>query len=286
MRYVILHIAIFLLTALCAISSVAQEFISISREDGKALPLAVYGVEKESCRGVTIISHGAGGSERGYAYLAKAMSVQAYFSVVPNHQESGLKALKQNLNGNDLAQTLFKLVTEPSAYLARQMDILAAKNWAQERCTGRHTILIGHSMGAASTMIEAGAKNKLGIVGANKFDIYIALSPQGVGAIFPTDAWRDIQSPLLSITGTQDDELDGSSWKSRLTSFENMQHGCKWLAVIDGARHMNFAGTGMSQKTEKLTLQTIYAFLNARRVPGCTAPKLDKDIDLKSKSNE
>ncbi|MBU3750693.1 MAG: alpha/beta hydrolase, partial [Mycobacterium sp.] len=35
-------------------------------------------------------------------------------------------------------------------------------------------VLIGHSMGAATVMMEAGAKNKLGVQGADAFAAYIA----------------------------------------------------------------------------------------------------------------
>src|SRR5215470_12192975 len=36
--------------------------------------------------------------------------------------------------------------------------------------------------------------------------------------------------------------------------------GCKWLGVIDGATHMNFAGIGFAESTEKLTRLESKAF--------------------------
>jgi hypothetical protein len=42
----------------------------------------------------------------------------------------------------------------------------------------------------------------------------VALSPQGPGSIFPETAWRGIAKPVLLITGTRDQALEGG-WQSR-----------------------------------------------------------------------
>jgi len=76
---------------------------------------------------------------------------------------------------------------------------------------------------------------------------------------------------VLSVTGTRDDELGGASWQTRTEPYRNMPPGCKWLAVIDGATHMNFAGNGMARKTEALTSQVIADFLEGARHGHCRA---------------
>ncbi|MEN9568385.1 MAG: hypothetical protein RLZZ69_3581, partial [Cyanobacteriota bacterium] len=107
----------------------------------------------------------------------------------------------------------------------------------------------------------AGAENNLNVLAPKlSFDAYIALSPQGVGSIFPKDAWRHINSPVLLLTGTKDRELHGS-WQSRQDAFYSLPTGCKWLGVINRANHINFAGKGASAKTESLVTQTIAAFI-------------------------
>jgi predicted dienelactone hydrolase len=130
-------------------------------------------------------------------------------------------------------------------------------------------VLIGHSMGAATVMMQAGALNKLNIAEVPKFTAYIAISPQGSGLIFPEMAWSDINPPVLMLTGTQDKELGGLSWQTRTEPFNNMKSGCKWLGVIDGATHMNFAGRGISKKTETLTSQVIREFLTGVQASDC-----------------
>ncbi|MFN7668714.1 MAG: alpha/beta hydrolase, partial [Burkholderiales bacterium] len=151
------------------------------------------------------------------------------------------------------------------------------------KCHATKSVLIGHSMGAATTMMEAGARNTLGIKGTDSFDAYIALSPQGTGSIFPHNAWTDIRRPMLSLTGTRDDELGGASWKTRTEPYMNMPAGCKWLGVIDGATHMNFAGNGMSRRTEALAAQVIGSFLDGVHRDDCKAPIQHHGIDVQSK---
>ena len=261
----------------------ASEALQLQRQDQKFLQATAYAPAAATCRGVAIISPGAGGTEQGYRYLGEALSSIGYLSVVVGHQESGRRALREHLRGNGLREGLAELITEPDAYRGRFMDIAASVKWAERRCNSREKLLIGHSMGAATVMIEAGARNKVGVQGTDSFNAYIALSPQGIGSIFPGNAWSGIRRPVLLITGTRDTELGGASWETRTEPFRNMPPGCKWLGVIDGASHLNFAGTGMSRKTQTLTVQTISAFLDGLRAGDCRARGQVAGMDLSTK---
>lgn len=265
-----------------ALGARAQEAVSLTRQDGGTVPAFAF-EPTGPCKGFTIISPGAGGSEKGYRYLGNAMASLGYLAMVVGHPESGREALREQVRGNGLREGLAELITEPRAYLGRFMDIAAARQWAAGRCSAGDSILIGHSMGAATAMMEAGAGNRLGLRGTRNFTAYVALSPQGVGSIFAADAWRELQSPMLTMTGTRDDELGGASWKSRTEPFDNMPAGCKWLGVIDGATHMNFAGNGLSRATEHLTTQTIAAFLEGMRRGDCSPPGPVRGLTLKTK---
>lgn len=271
------------LVLLISMGASAQEVVSLLRQDQKPVQVVAYSFKSAGCRGVAIISPGAGGSEKGYQYLGEAMSSIGYLAVVVGHQESGRRALREHLRANGLREGLSVLITDPNAYRGRFMDIAAAKEWAASKCNAPESVLIGHSMGAAATMMEAGARNKLGLNGTDSFSVYIALSPQGTGSIFPQNAWTDIKRPVLSLTGTRDDELGGASWATRTEPYMNMPAGCKWLGVVDGATHMNFAGHGMSRRTEALTTQVIGSFLDGIHRGDCRAPKKSHGIDLQSK---
>ena len=275
--------------ATCSITSAADR-VSLQRADGKILPALVY-APSHACQGIAIISHGAGGSELGYGYLARFMASQDYLTVVPGHQESGLGALQKSGTGQGNRDALMNLVANKSAYTARLMDISAARQWAAPRCNGKAAILLGHSMGAATVMMVAGAENYMGIDDNQRkvlqldsvFDRYVALSPQGKGVIFPHHAWSGIQRPVLMMTGTKDDSLGGGSWKRRTEAFADMPVGCKWLGVIDGATHMNFAGYDLSSQNAANITQTMTAFLRATPEKSCQAPAPTIGLSLSAK---
>lgn len=264
-------------------AAAGQQAASFPRQDGHTVPARVYAPATATCLGVAILSPGAGGSEKGLAYLGKAMSAQGYLAVVVGHQESGLWALRQHMRGRGLGGGLAALITDASAYDGRFMDIAAAKQWAATRCSGRESILLGHSMGAATVMIEAGAANKLGVRGSGSFDVYVALSPQGVGTIFPEHAWQNITSPVLMLTGTRDEELGGLSWKTRTQPFDDMPAGCKWLGVVDGATHGDFGGNGATPGVQAIVARTVRAFLAGVHGHDCAAPPSAPGLTLRAK---
>jgi predicted dienelactone hydrolase len=276
-------IALLLLLQWTATIAFGRELITLQRQDAKPVPAMVYKSDSNECRGVALISHGAGGSEQGYAYLGEAMASLGYLSLVVGHKESGLQALQAQIRGKNISDGLAALITESNAYQARFFDISAARHWAQGQCSSKFTILIGHSMGAATVMMAAGARNHLNIPAVSDYSAYIAISPQGSGSIFPLNAWSDISHPILMLTGTQDKELGGVSWESRTEPFENMKSGCKWLGVIDGATHMNFAGRGFSKNTETLTKQVIRDFLSTIEAGDCKPNSQSVGITLKTK---
>ncbi len=261
---------------------IAQEPTILTRSDNKSVPMQIYLANDGQCTATAIISHGAGSSENGYEYLAEFLRKQHWLVLVVGHKESGSAVLTPLIEKNGLLAALGQLITTPSAYQARFMDISAARDWAKDKCSSPVTVLIGHSMGAATAMIEAGAKNKLGLTGKDSFDAYIAMSPQGVGTIFVADAWKDIKKPMLLLTGTKDNELNGS-WESRKDAFASLPAGCKWLGVIDGATHMNFAKADMSGRVENLVTKTSLAFLNGIVNKNCVLPLATKGLDLQAK---
>lgn len=269
---------------LCSSTEIlGQQAVRVQREDKNVVPVVMYPANTERCLGIALISPGAGGSENGYGYLAKHMSGLGYLAAVIGHQESGRQALRKNIMGHGLRGGLEALITDPEAYLSRQMDIHSTRRYTRLQCTGKETILLGHSMGAATVMMLAGAQNKMGIQSRDAFDLFVALSPQGTGSIFPENAWRTIERPVLSITGTKDNELGAGSWESRAEPFDNMPNGCKWLGVIDNASHMNFAGRGLSGSAEKLTVKLIQSFIEAVHQGDCKAPASQNGLSLRTK---
>lgn len=258
--------------------------MQVSRADGAQTPLRVYSPSANRCAPLALISPGAGGSEDGYKYLAKALQEDGWQAIVIGHKESGLGALRADMHeSHGLKKGLRELVNDPAAYSARLMDIAATLDWAGRSCKAPFVALLGHSMGARTVMVEAGTKNKLGVKGQDRFDAYVAMSPDGPDSMFPENAWTGIQKPMLILTGTRDKSMQTGEYNSRTIPYDNMPSGCKWLGVIDGATHMNFAGIGFAGATEKLTLLEMRAFLDGLRGGKCGGPVKAEGIALKSK---
>ncbi len=266
--------------------------LSVPRADGRTTPLMLYpaAATGSGCAPLAVISHGAGGSENGYRYLAQAMAQLGYTTVVMGHRESGLAALRTDVWQDGIMPGVTALVADPNAEQARLLDVGAALKWADSRCHAPFRVLLGHSMGAETVMLEAGAKNIVSVAsppaGQDRFDAYIALSPEGPGVVFPDDAWSGIRKPMLILTGTNDQSLKGGP-QARLVPFRvlpGMASHCHWEGVIDRATHMNFAGTGVgSEKVEPMVTQTVAAFLSGAREGACKLPPAPNGMTLRAK---
>ncbi|VVE63945.1 alpha/beta hydrolase [Pandoraea anapnoica] len=243
----------------------------VMRSDGAYANLHVFRPQV-ACNGVVVVSPGAGDDRDAMSWLGRALSQYGWLTVTMAHQESGRDSLRDRVRNGGLRDGLLALTTDPEAYDDRLEDAGAALRWARGQCHAGPAVLAGHSMGAVTVMIEAGAKNKLGLDSDDRFDAYIALSPQGKGAIFPAGAWHDVRKPALLVTGTRDDPLEGK-WQTRTEPFADMPPGCHWLAVVDGATHFNFAGFGYGHgDIEAKILPLMERFLDNVRGHRCAVP--------------
>ncbi len=263
------------------------------RADGHETPLVIYDAvgAKNGCPPLAIISHGAGGSEDGYRYLARAMAENGFTTVVMGHRESGGRGLVRQVLAHGITDGVIKLVTDPNAESARLLDVGAALKWSDSRCSAPFRVLLGHSMGAETVLLEAGAKNIIGVnsppAGQDRFDAYVAMSPQGPGLVFPEQAWNGIHKPVLVLTGTRDTSLKAPA-ETRQIPWQELPgdpaRHCQWLGVIDGARHLNFGGMGLgARRVEPLVTQTIQDFLRGVRGGSCTLPAPEKGMTLQAK---
>jgi predicted dienelactone hydrolase len=278
--------AIALLVLILCLRCTAQETVKTTRADGAETALRVYRPAANStsagCAPLGLISPGAGGTENGYAYLAEGLRDRGWLAIVVGHAESGPRPVMGAVLKSGLHQGLLETVTDPTLYRDRLMDVGAALAWADKQCAHPFRALLGHSMGSETVMFEAGAENKLGVRGEDRFGAYVAISTSGPGSIFPEHAWSKIAKPVYVLTGTKDKGLEGG-WEWRTRPYDDLPAGCKWLGVIDGATHMNFAGAGVSGKTQKLTLESVGPFLDGARGGRCTAPPSAPGITLKLK---
>ncbi|MDE1163016.1 MAG: hypothetical protein PW792_13875 [Acidobacteriaceae bacterium] len=276
-----------------AVSGVAQQQAFGHRADGAQVPLMVYGqaMQGASCSPLVVLSHGAGGSERGYEYLAAGLAGKGWFVIVMGHRESGREAMVKDIRqARSLRDGVQELVSTPSAYEARIGDTGAALEWAGAQCKAKQApfrALVGHSMGAETVLLEAGAKNSLGLRGAgmDRFDAYVAMSPQGAGNVFPKGAWNGLHKPVFDLTGTKDEAPQGGpTWRQEPYAGLPGAGSCDWLGVIDGATHMSFAGRGPD--TDRINGEIVTAvssFLEGARRHKCVLPPAIPGFLLRSK---
>jgi dienelactone hydrolase len=229
------------LAALALAASLAPAFADLyTRADGAEIQAKV--LDARGCAPLAIISHGLGGSLAGNAPLAAALNRAGYRVVVPSHAESGRELLIRGIGGG--RGGIARAASDPVAHLARQADIDAILIAEEKRCRVPFKVLAGHSMGARTVLVEAGARSTSNIAGRDRFDAYIAISPLGEGpGFFPTGAMSGIGKPVLMITGTEDRSV-GGGYESRLSTYDGLPPGRKRLAVIDDATHMALGGHG------------------------------------------
>jgi pimeloyl-ACP methyl ester carboxylesterase len=234
------------LTAIAILATIAIEVAANStrsapRADGGQTPLKVYDPAGRSCPDTLIFSHGLGGDETAGAAIASTLNAAGWRVLVMGHAESGRASLRQALTSGDIRGGLAAQATDASKHRARMLDLDAAWTESTRSCRPQRIVLAGHSMGAVTTMLEAGAVARFGALGRDRFDAYVALSPQGVGVFWDSGAWRGVRKPTLMISGTNDRGIDGEA-SLRKSAFDNLPSGTHRWAVLDGATHLDVSG--------------------------------------------
>jgi predicted dienelactone hydrolase len=114
----------------------------------------------------------------------------------------------------------------------------------------------GHSYGAFDALLLAGMKtfgNPPLQLADPRVNAVLAMSPQGIAANrgLTAESWRDVKIPAMFMTGTRDfgaAENETPLW--RRDAFEHSPAGDKYFVLIEGARHITFAGLSPSAAPE------------------------------------
>lgn len=213
---------------------------------------------------VIIFSHGAGGSKDGYGYLGRYWAEHGYVVLHPTHFGSDRSLLKRGRPLLNL-RAVKKMVEDKSNLANRPKDISFLLNslpQLEEQVPGlkghvdpTRIGVGGHSFGAYTSVAVAGAKvysssNDPATYEDPRVQAFLALSPQGPGGwAFKNDSWDLIHRPMFMMTGTQDKGMEnGKPYQWRIEGFNHLRAGHKYLAVINGANHMDFSDTQFNGK--------------------------------------
>jgi pimeloyl-ACP methyl ester carboxylesterase len=264
-------VALALITA--ALPAMAQ---GLQRSDGAVTPVKRYGPQG-GCGPAMVMSPGFGGDESGNAGFASAMAAKGWRVVVIGHRESGRQAFREAVFSASPKQAVIEATTTPAKHIARFRDLDAVIADLSRTCRPARFVLAGHSMGAMTTMLEAGAVARFGRFGGNRFDAYVAISPQGVGYTYAEGAWASVTKPVLMITGTRDLGTDGGP-ETRLTAFAGLPPGRKRLAILPGAGHLILGGNKDNEVTRALaalTLEFLSGTAGATQLPASILSSID-----------
>jgi dienelactone hydrolase len=231
---------------------------------------------------LVVFSHGLGGSREGYKYLGRYFAANGYASLHLQHVGSDRQVWFGNPLG--LVGRLSGAAQEGEAIdRARDVSFALDQLLAGEigaRIDREHIVAAGHSYGANTAMLVAGAQvpREGGVLSLRDPRIKAAIllsAPPFYGSEDTARILRDIDIPTLHITATADDiQIPGynSGVIDRIEVYQAMGNGHgapKALAVFKGGSHSIFTdrfGTGGVELNPLVKLATrdlALAFLNS-----------------------
>lgn len=231
---------------------------------GRAVPVRLYlpaepaaGAAAAAPLPLVVFSHGIGGSRRGYSYLGRHWAAQGCASLHLQHVGSDRTLWTGNplfLAGRLQAAAQESEATARVRDLSFALDQLLAGPLAA-RLDANRIVAAGHSYGANTTLLAAGAQVQRGGQPLQLRDprikaAIVISAPPFYGEAAPAQVLGAIGVPSLHITATEDViRVPGyySPAEDRVAVFEATGGPAKALAVFAGGSHSIFtdrAGTG------------------------------------------
>jgi serine/threonine protein kinase/dienelactone hydrolase len=200
---------------------------------------------------VIIFSHGYGGSDQGYEYLGRGWADAAYVVILPTHAGSDTAALRQmGMQGVEDPAKAFELQTQRTGDV--RFLVSSLKNIEHQvpgikgKVDRKKVGVSGHSMGAGTTLLIAGATAAPPNAAQRAFRddrvrAAIAMSPPGPGrSSFSDGSWDRIAIPTMTMSGTRDRGASGEPPEWRTQPFKHMPSGNKYQVLVEGAEHTSF----------------------------------------------
>jgi predicted dienelactone hydrolase len=228
---------------------------------------------------LVVFSHGIGGSRRGYSYLGQHWSSHGIASLHMQHVGSD-----RNLwfgNPLSLVARLHDAAQDREAIdrprdLAFALDQLLASPLGEHIDT-RRIVAAGHSYGANTTLLAAGARVERDGHAVELRDERLAAAvvlsaPPFYGGGDPARILMPVRLPTLHVTATGDVIRIPGYWSDaadRIAVFEAVGSRRKALAVFEGGSHSMFTdrpGTGgmeLNPLVKSATKELTLAFLRA-----------------------
>ncbi len=247
---------------------------------------------------LVVFSHGIGGSRNGYRYLGSHWASQGWASLHLQHVGSDRQLWFGNLLGmigrlRDAAQDNEAVARVQDLSFA--LDQLLGQDLAP-LFDSRRIVAAGHSYGANTTLLAAGARvpRKGGVVDLHDGRIRAAIvisAPPFYGETALGPILEPVRVPSLHVTATEDViRIPGyySGADDRVAVFDAVGSPRKALAVFEGGSHSMFTdrgGTGgallnpqVKSATRELSLAFLRSVFDGEHAPLRTWPERHKDI--------
>jgi predicted dienelactone hydrolase len=246
----------------------------------RAVPVRLYWPNAASAPvPLVVFSHGIGGSRRGYSYLGQHWASHGIASLHLQHVGSDRNLWFGNPLGlvgrlQDAAQ-VSEAIERPRD-LAFALDQLLASPLG-EHIDARHIVAAGHSYGANTTLLAAGARvqrdgKRVDLHDERLCAAIVLSAPPFYGEADPVRILGPVKLPTLHVTATGDVIRIPGYWsgaEDRIAVFDAIGSRPKALAVFEGGSHSMFTdrpGTGGAELNPRVKLATkelSLAFLQA-----------------------
>lgn len=240
----------------------------------RVVPYKIYLPATSGPAPVVIFSHGLGGSREAAAYLLEHLARHGFVAVAVQHPGSDA-ALLAGGGAEGAIERLRGAVGDPRAAAARFGDIrfvidrLTAEN-GSGALAGRLDMsrlgMSGHSYGALTTLVAVGQRlpgPRGDAFRDERIDAAIVYSPNAPRNQDAESALREIATPILHFTGTEDRtpfDLEESP-EGRQIPFRTITGADQYLVVFDGGDHMIFSGrvqsAGAMSEAQRLQTEAI-----------------------------
>lgn len=229
---------------------------------------------------LVVFSHGLGGSRFGYRYLGQHWAGEGFASLHVQHVGSDNSLW--SADGRLALLMRMHRAAQEAEVVARVRDLRFALDQLLDgdlgrQVDGRHVVAAGHSYGANTTLLVAGARVDrpglaLGLRDSRVRGAIVISAPPFHGEALPERILGAIDVPTLHITGTEDViRIPGyySDASDRVALFEGVGHARKTLAVFAGGVHSMFTdrtspgGMQLNSQVKAATQDLTTAFLRS-----------------------
>tara|TARA_R110002096_G_scaffold200639_3_gene384638 strand:+ start:12654 stop:13610 length:957 start_codon:yes stop_codon:yes gene_type:complete len=255
---VLCSLALLIPSLLRADTSPSVEIFQLDPVDAKrdrTVPLKIYQQPGDTAQPIVLFSHGLGGSRNNNAFLGNEWAKHGYTAVFMQHAGSDEKVWKSAERSQRMAA--MKSAANLESSLNRFVDVPFVidqlERWNEEeghrlfrKLDLEHIGLSGHSFGAITSQALMGQKFPLDYNFADdRIDAFILMSPSTGKGITPAEAFGQVRSPVLCLTGTKDTSAIQANMpaESRRDVYRAMPEGDKFQLVFQDANHFAFSDT-------------------------------------------